>query len=152
MKMPDRAVVTYHASNFWKDNPRWVVRDGPAPLHDPPGGCCEMCGCDACTLTWIPSDQLPARFVGSPGEWLCQRCDPTVPDRTVRETSGQRVRRARELRKRSLRHVAADAGVSPSTLSRWENGKGEPMFSHVARVAQVLNISLDWLAGEVGHA
>ena len=75
-----------------------------------------------------------------------------MPDRAVVETSGQRVRRARELRKRSLRSVAGEAGVSPSVLSRWENDKGEPMFSHVARVAHALNISLDWLAGEVGHA
>lgn len=71
-----------------------------------------------------------------------------MPDRAVVETSGKRVRRARELRNRSLRSVADDAGVSPSTLSRWENGKGEPIFSHVARIAQALNISLDWLAGE----
>lgn len=70
-------------------------------------------------------------------------------DRAVVETSGQRVRRARELRKRSLRNVADDAGVSPSTLSRWENDKGEPIFSHVVQVAHALNVSLDWLAGEM---
>lgn len=75
-----------------------------------------------------------------------------MPDRAVVETSGKRVRRAREMRRRSLRSVAEDAGVSPSMLSRWENGKGEPVFSHVARVAHALNISLDWLAGEMGHA
>ena len=75
-----------------------------------------------------------------------------MPDRAVVETSGQRVRRARELRRRSLRNVADDAGISPSTLSRWENGKGEPMFSHVIQVAQALNISLDWLATEQAHA
>ena len=79
--MPDRAVVTYHESNFWKDNSRWIVRDGSAPLHE--SDVCEMCGCDACILTWIPSDQLPARFVGSPGEWLCQRCDPTPQPRAI---------------------------------------------------------------------
>lgn len=81
MTMPDRAVVTYHESNFWKDNSRWIVRDGSAPLHE--SDVCEMCGCDACILTWIPSDQLPARFVGSPGEWLCQRCDPTPQPRAI---------------------------------------------------------------------
>lgn len=75
-----------------------------------------------------------------------------MPDRVVVETSGQRVRRARELRNRSLRSVAKDAGISPSTLSRWENDKGEPMFSHVIQVAQALNISLDWLATESAHA
>ncbi len=79
--MPDRAMVTYHESNFWKDNSRWIVRDGSAPLHE--SDVCEMCGCDACILTWIPSDQLPARFVGSPGEWLCQRCDPTPQPRAL---------------------------------------------------------------------
>lgn len=72
--MPDRAVVTYHESNFWKDNPLWIVRDGPAPLHD--SNACEMCGCEECTLTWIPSVDLPPRFVGSVGEWLCTRCQP----------------------------------------------------------------------------
>ena len=81
MTMPDRAVVTYHESNFWKDNSRWIVRDGSAPLHE--SDVCEMCGCDACILTWIPSDQLPARFVGSPGEWLCQCCDPEPQPRAI---------------------------------------------------------------------
>lgn len=75
-----------------------------------------------------------------------------MPDRAVVETSGQRVRRARELRKRSLRNVAGAAGINPSTLSRWENDKGEPILSHAVRVANALNISLDWLVGEVIHA
>lgn len=75
----------------------------------------------------------------------------STPERVVGETSGQRVRRARELRRRSVRNVANDAGVSPSTLSRWENDKGEPLFSHVVQVATALNISLEWLAGEAEH-
>lgn len=70
----------------------------------------------------------------------------------VVQTSGQRVRRAREIRKRSLRSVASAAGINPSTLSRWENDKGEPILSHAVRVASALNISLDWLAREVDHA
>lgn len=68
-------LVTYHPNNYWKYNPLWVVMDGPEPTHDPPGGC-EMCGAQDCVLTWVPPDELPARFVSSPGEWLCVLCRP----------------------------------------------------------------------------
>lgn len=98
--MPDRAVVDdddFEPSDY----PVFVPPHGtyPAtfevqrvfhgkPMHE--SDACEMCGCDECTLTWIPSDQLPARFVGSPGEWLCQRCDPTPQPRALCAVSEDR--------------------------------------------------------------
>lgn len=82
-----------------------------------------------------------------------------MPDRAVEITrvddiilvSGARVRWQREQTGKSLRSLAKEAGVSPSLISRWERGVGDPALSHAAAIARVLGVSLDELLGERRH-
>lgn len=58
---------------------------------------------------------------------------------------GELVKRQRTERGLSLREVAATTGVSPSTLSRIENGVGTPDSATLARMAQWLGVPLERL-------
>lgn len=62
----------------------------------------------------------------------------------VREL-GEYLKRRREEKKISLRAVAADTGVSASTLSRIENGIGTPDAGTLSRLAQWLGMPLERL-------
>jgi transcriptional regulator with XRE-family HTH domain len=48
--------------------------------------------------------------------------------------------------------LAAHAGLSPRTIDRWEEGETEPKVDAAARVAGVLGVSLDYLAGTINGA
>ena len=58
---------------------------------------------------------------------------------------GEYVRRRREEKKVSLRAVAAETGVSASTLSRIENGIGTPDAATLGRLAAWLGMPLERL-------
>jgi transcriptional regulator with XRE-family HTH domain len=69
-----------------------------------------------------------------------------------RRTIGAALRRARERRKLTLQQAADQVRISPSVLSRIENGLiAEPKLRLVARLAEVLSFSLDDIAWEVGY-
>lgn len=57
--------------------------------------------------------------------------------------------RLRELEKRFVNRDAAAnaAGVAKSTFQRWVEGKSDPSFEGLARLANHTGMSLDWLAG-----
>ena len=38
-------------------------------------------------------------------------------------------------------------GVKQSTFTNWENGKREPNFETIIKIADLLEVSLDWLFG-----
>ena len=48
----------------------------------------------------------------------------------------------------SLYNTTFEGGLSKGTLSKYENGKQEPMINVVAKLAAVLHVSLDTLLGE----
>lgn len=56
---------------------------------------------------------------------------------------GTAVRRRREQQQLSLRDVAAETGVSASTLSRIENGTGKPDADNIARLAAWLDMPIE---------
>ena len=56
----------------------------------------------------------------------------------------QRLRTARKI---TQTRVAELLGVSPRVYTRWENGDAGPLFGTVVRIADILNVSLDELAG-----
>src|SRR5437588_9491364 len=56
---------------------------------------------------------------------------------------GSAVRRRREQHGLSLRDVAEETGVSASTLSRIENGKGKPDADNIARLAAWLDMPIE---------
>jgi len=45
--------------------------------------------------------------------------------------------------------LAALSELSPRTIERWEDAETEPKVDAAARVAAVLDVSLDYLAGTV---
>jgi transcriptional regulator with XRE-family HTH domain len=65
---------------------------------------------------------------------------------------GSRLRQVRERQGMSPLLLAAHAGLSPRTIERWEEGETEPKVDAAARVAAVLGVSLDYLAGIDGAA
>lgn len=57
--------------------------------------------------------------------------------------SGQRLREARKSAGLSRERVAAAAGVSVSSIERYEQGSGQPGVEAAARVAGVLGVTVD---------
>ena len=69
--------------------------------------------------------------------------------RTEREALGSRIRTWRQRRRFSQSELAERSGVTQSTLSNYENGKREPAVSILIHIAEVLDVSLDELAGRM---
>lgn len=68
---------------------------------------------------------------------------------------GNRIKSARQLRKRSQAWLAEEVGVKQSSVSAWETGKSDPATENLSRIAQVLNVNFEWLAkgsGEISGA
>ena len=59
----------------------------------------------------------------------------------------QRLRRLRTACKLTQTRMAELLGVSPRVYTRWENGDATPLFGTVVKIADILNVSLDELAG-----
>jgi transcriptional regulator with XRE-family HTH domain len=64
---------------------------------------------------------------------------------------GNALRRRREQRGLSLRDVAEDTGVSASTLSRIENGTGQPDADNIARLASWLDMPIQRVMHQGNH-
>lgn len=60
---------------------------------------------------------------------------------------GQRIRDLRKQKRMSQTELAKSAGVSQTTVTAWETGKAEPSSSAVARLADILNVTTDYLLG-----
>jgi transcriptional regulator with XRE-family HTH domain len=59
----------------------------------------------------------------------------------------QRLRQLRTARKLTQTRVAELLSVSPRVYTRWENGDATPLFGTVVKIADILDVSLDELAG-----
>jgi transcriptional regulator with XRE-family HTH domain len=59
----------------------------------------------------------------------------------------ERLRRLRMARKVTQTRVAEMLAVSPRVYTRWENGDAVPLFATVVKIADILDVSLDELAG-----
>ena len=58
--------------------------------------------------------------------------------------------RLKELRKNKglkQQEIAELLGVKRNTYSDWENGKTEPSFENLIKLADLLEVTLDWLFG-----
>ena len=60
---------------------------------------------------------------------------------------GQRIRDLRKQKRMSQTELAKSAGVSQTTVTAWETGKAEPSSSTVARLADIFNVTTDYLLG-----
>ena len=60
-----------------------------------------------------------------------------------------RLKELRENRKLTQTRLAELLGVSPRVYNRWENGVATPHFDTVVKIADILEVSLDTLAGRM---
>ena len=61
-----------------------------------------------------------------------------------------RLRELRSARKLTQTRLAELLAVSPRVYSRWETGDVTPHFDTIVRIAEMLGVSLDELAGRAG--
>lgn len=62
---------------------------------------------------------------------------------------GERLRISREAKGFTQDDLADRASLGQSQLNRYENGKSEPTLDVVIRLAEVLDVSVEWLLGVV---
>lgn len=67
------------------------------------------------------------------------------PENELKSFIGKHIRVQREALKLSRQVVAEFLGVALSTLQAWENEEREPTASHVIKLAEILNTSVEWL-------
>ena len=60
---------------------------------------------------------------------------------------GERINEARKAREWSILELALTADVSSSNIVRYEQGLGGPTLHNAIKLADALDVSLDWLAG-----
>ena len=60
---------------------------------------------------------------------------------------GQRIRDLRKQKRMSQTELAKSAGVSQTTVTAWETGKAEPSSSAVSKLADIFNVTTDYLLG-----
>lgn len=64
---------------------------------------------------------------------------------------GNRIKLARKARKKSQEWLAEEIGVRQTSVSAWERGSSDPATENMSRVAQVLDVSFEWLATGKGE-
>ena len=72
-----------------------------------------------------------------------------IQELTMPKDFGTRLKYARECRGLLQKELAEKSGVSVTSLGGWESGKFTPTLFMATAVADVLKVSLDWLAGRV---
>lgn len=59
----------------------------------------------------------------------------------------ERIKRLRKNKGLKQQELAEILGIKRNTYSDWENGKTEPRFDNLVKLADFFNVSLDWLFG-----
>ena len=60
---------------------------------------------------------------------------------------GKRLREVRKSKKITQQELADRLGIKRNTYSDWENGKTEPSFENLIKLADLFEVSLDCLLG-----
>lgn len=60
---------------------------------------------------------------------------------------GKRLREVRKSKKITQKELAEQIGISQKSYSHWENNKTFPSFENLVKLADLLEVSLDWLFG-----
>lgn len=63
----------------------------------------------------------------------------------------QRIKAARKLRHKSQEWLAEEIGLTQSSVSLWELGRTDPTEESMERIANALNINVQWLATGEGE-
>lgn len=59
----------------------------------------------------------------------------------------ERLKEQRKKNNLTQKKLADILGVSQGSYANWENGKREPSFENLIKLADLLEVSLDWLFG-----
>lgn len=59
----------------------------------------------------------------------------------------KRLREVRKSKKTTQKELAEQIGIKQNSYSDWENGKTEPSFENLVKLADLLEVSLDSLFG-----
>lgn len=59
----------------------------------------------------------------------------------------ERLKRLRKSKGLKQQELAEILGIKRNTYSDWENGKTEPSFDNLIKLADFFEVSLDWLFG-----
>ena len=65
-------------------------------------------------------------------------------------TIGERIKKARELKSLSQSELARLLKIRPQSVQRWESGGAGPQRKRLEAMADVLDVSISWLATGVG--
>lgn len=57
----------------------------------------------------------------------------------------------RKLNKLTQRDVARHLGISQPSYTRYENGKSEPTIENLIKLADLFDVSIDFLCGRVSY-
>jgi transcriptional regulator with XRE-family HTH domain len=64
-------------------------------------------------------------------------------------TLGKNIKKARERLNMTQSQLGAHFGISPQAVSQWEKGEDRPDIEKLPKLAQILEVSVDWLL--TGH-
>ena len=59
----------------------------------------------------------------------------------------ERLKTLRKEKKLTQKELAEQIGIKQNSYSDWETGKSEPSFENLIKLADLLEVSLDWLFG-----
>jgi transcriptional regulator with XRE-family HTH domain len=65
------------------------------------------------------------------------------------ESFKDRLRRAREKRGMSQAELGTKTGLKPAAVSHFETGQRSPSFDNLRKLADALNVSVDYLLGRI---
>ena len=68
------------------------------------------------------------------------------------DTLGSRIREARKRLRFSASEVARQVGVSRAAVGQWETDASEPAAGNLRKLAQILEVELEWLGQGKGLA
>lgn len=58
-----------------------------------------------------------------------------------------RLKTLRKEKKLTQKELAEQIGIKQNSYSDWETGKNEPNLENIVKLADLLDVSLDWLFG-----
>ena len=59
----------------------------------------------------------------------------------------ERLKTLRKEKKLTQKELAEQIGISQKSYSHWETGKNEPSLENLIKLADLFEVSLDWLFG-----
>jgi len=70
-----------------------------------------------------------------------------MQDASIRKALGKRIKQLRKDKNWTQKELAKQVGTSPAQLNKYESGLNTPPLDRLALLAEVLNISVDFLIG-----